>query len=369
MFSRFGYEAPVGDEAAYIFELIRKVDPTIGWALFQEIIQSLRARRVLQGNRTLFFVPKALHIYLWKQFWERYGRGFDFAQTFAAMPESLHAWFMSMFKYAGDAATAHVIDDILRPDRIFSQRTTLTSDKGSRFLSILAEANPAAVLRLLESTVGQWSDQELLDFSEHRQNLVWTLEKIAVWPALTVRALRVLARFAVNENADFSNNATGTLVGLFRIGPEWAATESSPEARLPAMLELLHASGDAERRLGLQAMGAALDSHGMGFRIVGPEYQGLKGRAKLWIPSTYGEWWHAKHVYFQTLVDETRDWPPSLRPEVCQALLEAVEQQITTPPCTELAFQVLSVLTEDSAMPPEKLNHFFWHWQEKGNKG
>ncbi len=369
LFSRFGYEAPVGDEAAYIFELIRKVDPTIGWALFQEIIQSLRARRVLQGNRTLFFVPKALHIYLWKQFWERYGRGFDFAQTFAAMPESLHAWFMSMFKYAGDAATAHVIDDILRPDRIFSQRTTLTSDKGSRFLSILAEANPAAVLRLLESTVGQWSDQELLDFSEHRQNLVWTLEKIAVWPALTVRALRVLARFAVNENADFSNNATGTLVGLFRIGPEWAATESSPEARLPAMLELLHASGDAERRLGLQAMGAALDSHGMGFRIVGPEYQGLKGRAKLWIPSTYGEWWHAKHVYFQTLVDETRDWPPSLRPEVCQALLEAVEQQITTPPCTELAFQVLSVLTEDSAMPPEKLNHFFWHWQEYGNNG
>ena len=369
LFIRFGYEAPVGDEAAYIFELIRKVDPTIGWALFQEIIQSLRARKVLQGSRTLFFVPKALHIYLWKQFWERYGCGFNFAQTFAAMPESLHVWFMYMFKYAGDAATVHVIDDILRQDGIFSQRTTLASDKGSRFLSILAEANPAAVLRLPESTVGQWPDQELLDFSEHRQNLVWTLEKIAVWPALTVRALRVLARFAVNENASFSNNATGTLIGLFRIGPEAAATESTPEARLPAMLEFLRASGDAERRLGLQAMGAALDSRGMGFRIVGPEYQGLKERAKLWIPSTYGEWWHAKHIYFQALLDETRDWPPSLRPEVCQALLEAVEQQITTPPCTELAFQVLSVLTEDSAMPAEKLNHFFWHWQEYGNNG
>ena len=63
------------------------------------------------------------------------------------------------------------------------------------------------------------------------------------------------------------------------------------------MLELLHASSNAERRLGLQAMGAALDSRGMGFRVVGPEYQGLKERAKLWIPSTYGEWWHAKHVY------------------------------------------------------------------------
>lgn len=72
LFSRFGYEAPVGNEAEYIADLISKVDPTIGWARFQEIIQILRSRRVLQGSRTLFFVPKALHIYLWKQFWERY---------------------------------------------------------------------------------------------------------------------------------------------------------------------------------------------------------------------------------------------------------------------------------------------------------
>ncbi|MBI5558481.1 MAG: hypothetical protein HY885_12675 [Deltaproteobacteria bacterium] len=364
LFSRFGYEAPVGDEAVYLAELIRKVDPTIGWARFQEIVQSLRARRVLQGSRTLFFVPKALHIYLWKQFWACYGRWFDFTQTFNNMPESLHIWFMNMFKFAGAAATVHVIDDILRPDGIFSQRAALTSAKGSRFLSILAEANPAAVLRLLEATIGKWTDQELLDFKQDRQNLVWALEKIAVWPPFTVRAIQVLVRFAVNENADFSNNSMGTLIGLFRIGPEEAATESTPEARLPAMLKLLRAPGDAERRLGLKAMGAALDSRGMGFRIVGPEYQGLRERAKLWIPTTYGEWWQAKFTYFQALVEETRNWPLSLRAEVCQTLLETVEQQIKTPPCTELAFQVLSALVDDSTMSPEKLNRFFWHWQE-----
>lgn len=369
LFSRFGYEAPVSDEALYIAELIRIVDPTIGWARFQEIVQSLRARRVLQGSRTLFFVPKALHIYLWKQFWAHYGHGFDFTQTFNEMPVSLHAWFMNMFKFAGDTATAHVIDDMLRPNGIFSERAVLTSAKGSQFFSILAEANPVAVLKLLESTIGTWSDQELLDLTQDRQSLVWALEKIAVWPALTVRAIQVLVRFAVNENANFSNNATGTLIGLFRIGPEAAATESTPEARLPAMLRLLRASGDEERRLGLKAMGAALDSRGMGFRIVGPEYQGLKERAKLWIPTTYGEWWQAKLTYFQALADETQNWPSSLRAEVCQALLEAVEQQIKIPPCTELAFQVLSVLVDDSAMAPSKLNGFFWHCQTYEDDG
>lgn len=369
LFSRFGYEAPVGNEAVYIAELIGKIDPTIGWARFQEIVQSLRARRVLQGSRTLFFVPKALHIYLWKQFWEHYGRGFDFTQTFKDMPESLHAWFMNMFKFAGDAATAHVINDILRPDGIFSQRAVLTSAKGSRFLSILAEANPAAVLSLLETTIGTWTDQQLLDFKQDRQNLVWALEKIAVWPRLTVRAMQVITRFAVNENSNYSNNSTGTLVGLFRIGPEAAVTESTPEARLPAMLKLLRAPGDAERRIALKAMGAALDNRSTGFRIVGPEYQGLRERAKLWMPATYGEWWQATLIYFQALVDETRNWPPALRTEVCQALLEAVEQQITTPPCTELAFQVLSVLVNDSAMLSERLNRFFWHWREYRNDG
>lgn len=363
LFSRFGYESPVGDEALYIAELIRTVDPTIGWARFQEIIQYLRDRRVLQGSRTLFFVPKALHIYLWKQFWKRYGRGFDFVRTFNAMPESLHAWFMGMFKFAGDAATAHVIDDILKPDGIFFDRATLTSDKGSRFLSTLAEANSAAVLKLLGATIGQWTDQEFRDYTKNRQSLVWTLGKIAVWPPLTVRAIHLLARLAVNECSDHSNNSTGTLIGLFRIGPEAAVTEASPNARLPAMLKLLRTPTDAGRRVALKAMDAALDSRGLGMRMVGPEYQGLRERAKLWIPATYGDWWQAQLTYFQTLVDETQDWPPALRTEVCQSLLNAVEKQICTPPCTELAFQVLNKLVDDKAIPPEMLNGFFSHWQ------
>lgn len=369
LFSRFGYEAPVGDEAAYIAELIENIDPTIGWARFQEIVRDLRTRRVLQGSRTLFFVPKALHIYLWKQFWECYGRGFNFTHTFSSMPESLHTWFMNMFKYAGDAHTAHVINDILKPEGIFSQSEVLTSKKGSQLLSILAEANPSAVLRLLESTIGTWTDEEILHLSENRQNFVWTLEKVAVWPAYTVRAMQLLIRLAVNENSQNSNNSTGTLLGLFRIGPECAATESSPEIRLSAFQKLLRADNDAERRLGLKAAEASLDTRGLGFRIVGPEYQGLKERAKLWFPETYSDWWQAQFSYFQTLVNETKNWPSHLRLEVCNTLLNAVEHQIQTPYCTELAFQVLDLLINDESMLPEKLNSFFGHWREYNDDG
>lgn len=364
LFSRFGYEPPVGNEARYIADLVKRIDPTIGWARFQEIVQGLRARRVLQGSRTLFFVPKALQIYLWKRFWQTYGRELNFTDTFIEMPESLHVWFMNMFKFAGDATTAHVIDDILKPDGIYSEKATLTSRKGSRFLSTLAEANSVAVLKLLETTIGKWQNEDVIAFREHRQNIVWTLEKIAVWPQQTVRAIRLLVRLSVNETDTNSNNATGTVIGLFRIGPEAAATESTPAERLPAALELLRSSFDTERELGLRCMVAALDTRGMGYRIVGPEHQGLKERAKLWIPKTYGEWWEAYHAYFQALVSETKVWPEHLRSKICSALLDAIQNQIKRPPCTQLAFDTLETLIRDPYMNPSEVNKFLSDWRE-----
>lgn len=362
LFSRFGYEDPVSEEAAYISTLVQKIDPTIGWARFQEIVHDLRSRRVLQGSRTLFFVPRALHIHLWRQFWETYGRGFDFVGIFKEMPESLQSWFLSRFRFADDQASLRIVEGILARDGIFSDRTLLTSENGSRFLSTLAEASPSAVLKLLESTVGTWSNDDLLAFVDHRQNIVWALEKIAVWPPYTVRALRLLGKLAANENASNSNNSIGTLTDLFKIGPEHAVTEASPEQRLPAFLELLRSTNDSERRIALKIGASALETSGQGYRIVGPEYQGLKERANLWTPKTYGEWWDAYHLYFQTLVNETSTWAGG--PEVCHTLLNVVREQLRVPPSKELALSVLRALMVDPMTAPSEMNHFFANWLE-----
>ena len=174
----------------------------------------------------------------------------------------------------------------------------------------------------------------------------------------------LLNRFSVDENANNSNNSTGTLLDLFYIGPEWAVTEASPQDRLPVFLRLLRAQTDDERRLGLKAAKAALSRY-RGVRIVGPEYQGLKERAKLWIPDTHEEWWEAFFVYFQALIVETKNWPNKLRSEVCDTLLDVVDQQISIPRCTDLAFEVLRTLVDDSSMSPSKLNRFFSHWRER----
>jgi len=347
LFSRFGYEEPVGAEAEYIFKLIESMDPSIGRGRFQEIIQDLRERRVLQGNRTLFFVPKALHIYLWKEFWAQYGLGFNFTDTFHGMPESLHTWFLNMFKYANEDTANSAVKDILRVDGVFASRKMIESEKGSRFISILAEANPASTLKLLEMSIARWSDQELLGFKGNRQNIVWALEKIAVWPNFTVRAINVLIRMALTENAHYSNNSKGTLVGLFRIGVESAPTESPPEVRLPALLKLLQSTKSAEYQLGIEAMLSAVCSGGFGSRIVGPEYQGLKERANLWKPATYGELWDAWFLYFKAFFDETQSWTNEKLLAAHIPLFKMAEQLVTIQNCTKLSFTVFEYLTQE----------------------
>ncbi|MDP3170977.1 MAG: hypothetical protein Q8M91_11630 [Polaromonas sp.] len=359
LFSRFGFEDPVGAEAKYISELVAHSDSAVSWSRFQEIVQSLRERRILQGSRTFFIVPWALHIHLWREYWHWYGRGFDFVNAFENMPESLHGWFMDMFRYAHDTCAAPVVREILRRNGIYANRNFLCSDKGTSFLSTLAEAESEATLALIEHTFGTWSREELYSFEQNRQSFVWTLEKIAVWKPTFVRAARILARLAVAENATNSNNSTGTLLALFRIGPEWAATEASPTERLPALKEMLTSDDDELKRIGLKVAESALHTSGMHFRMIGPEHQGIKERAVLWCPQTNDEWCKDFQCYWDCLVNETRDWNEALRREANSAIIKSAGEQLKIPSHREAVFSILEQIANDLITDIQKLNYFF----------
>ena len=64
LFKRFGIGPPIVAEAQFVAGLVIENDPQITWWKFQEIIKSLREKRILQGENTLYITPKALHLYL-----------------------------------------------------------------------------------------------------------------------------------------------------------------------------------------------------------------------------------------------------------------------------------------------------------------
>lgn len=356
MFTRFGYEDPVSSEAKFISTLVQGVDPSITWARFQEIVERLRKRRILQGKRTLFIVPKALHIYLWISYWDTYGRGFDFQTFFDSVPTQLQHWFLQLFIYGHASPVAQdIVANILSPTGPFSSRDFVESEAGCRFLNYLAEADPGSALGTIERTIGSWSRDELKQWTEGRQNIVWTLEKIAVWREHFLRVAAVFVRLALAENAGNSNNSTGMLEGLFMIGVGWAGTQASPEERFPVIRQLLDMDPE-HKELGFRLCKSWLSTYG-GFRIVGAEYQGLRPEIEFWRPKIWKEIYDAWQLVWRYVYSVSREWNDENRALANEMLIDAGAGLLHVRDIANEVIQTLFVLVDDPATNIRYLTH------------
>ncbi len=284
LFRMFGFGRAVINEAQAVSKMIAEADPQITFPRFQQIVKKLRERKILQGETTIYITPKALHIYLWKEWWNTFGDGFDFEEFSAKIPDSLREWFYEMFVYAAESeAASTIVKELLGDSGPFQKDDYLKSRLGSEFFLALTEANSEAALKCLQKTVGTWGKDELLRLKEPRRNFVRALERIAVWKDLFPEAARLLLLLAEAENENYSNNSSGTFTGLFSPGPGGVApTEASPKERFPILQEALNSDSKEKRILAIAACDKGLEANHFA-RVVGPEYQGLRS-AQLWRP-------------------------------------------------------------------------------------
>ena len=358
LFHRFGFEAPVDDEARFISGLVKEVDPAITWGRFQAIVQHYREKRILQGRHTLFIAPKLLHVYLWAQFWRNHGHGFQFQAFLEQVPDSMKRWFMQLFIYAGEAPEAQrVVKDILSPAGSFSDQGFLKSEAGSRFLNYLSEADPAATLALLERTIKTWSREELYAWDAGRQDIVWALEKIAVWDDLFVRATTVLISMALAENSRYSNNSRGTLLSLFSVGLGWVPTQADPSKRFPILKELVMSDDVRRRDLGLEMCEQWLGTYG-GVRVIGVEYQGLKPTIEFWRPRTYDEVFDYWRQALQFLRAEIKGFNTVDRNRGADILVIVAQGFMDIAALVDEVLDILFELAEDKEINRQSLTRF-----------
>lgn len=344
LFTRFGFNHPVSSEAKFIAEEIRKAEPSITWARFQAIVKHFQDRRVLQGRHTLFLVPKALHLHLWVEFWNLHGRDFDFQDFMRRMPSSMRDWFLRLFTYAHQAEPAlAVVRQLLGPQGALSSPSAMASSVTPRLVRYLAEADSTATLSYIDRTYGQWHHKDILAWSDGRQDIVWALECIAVWAECFDKAVQVLAKMAVAENSNNSNNSRGTLVGLFSIGLGWAATQATPAQRFPTLKMLVTSRDDAFHALGLELAESWLSVHG-GSRIVGPEHQGLRPTIAFWQPKTYGEVFEAWRQVWRLLVDEYQGAAERRRDGIANTLISAAPGLVTISALSQEVIDTLFLL-------------------------
>lgn len=369
LFQRFGFESPVNEEGQFICNLIQEVDPTITWGRFQQIIQYYRNKRILQGSHTLFIVPKALHIYLWVEFWKNHGHGFQFQEFLEKIPASMRRWFLQLFIYAHAAEPARaVVKDILSPTGPFSNQNFLESEVGMRFLNYLSEADPSSTLSLLERTVKTWSHEKLFQWKTGRQDIVWALEKISVWDELFFRAIDLLIPMALAENANNSNNSKGLLLSLFCLGYGWAPTQAPPSKRVPILQELVKSTDSARRTLGLELCGQWFKTHGV-FRRIGAEYQGLRPAIQFWRPKTYGEVFESWREVLKFLTNEMKGFSIADRNQATNILINASKGLLRIQNMSDEVMDILFELAQDKEINRKSITQFVIWELRQNNEG
>ena len=355
LFEQFGFEIPVGDEAQAIAKKIREADPQITWPIFQEIIDNLKKRKILQGESTLTIMPKALHIQLWTEWWDIYGRTFNLSEFTQDLTKELVEWFYRMFKYAAQSGVAlRVVKELLGPNGPFQTESSLSINLDSSFFLALTETDPESALECLKQTVGKCDRETLLGFT-WRRNVVKALEKIAVWGDLFIDAARLLLALGEAENEHWANNASGMFAGLFSLGPgEVAPTEESPTKRLHILKETFESDSKERRALALKACDIALESERF-LSGISAEYQGLREGPKLWNPKTPEEWWDAYRQIWYLLSKQLTHLPEDERNEAASILLEHAGELGKIPDLGDMVVDTLVTIVHEKYISQKQI--------------
>lgn len=291
LFRRFGFKETYSAEGKAIAKYIEKNHPNITLNQFNSIIYILRNIKILQGNTTLYITPKALHVWLWREWWVNYGNNIDVYELCIDLPEKLQEWFFEMFEYAEDDESQRIVRELLGPEGPYNRADYIKTKRGGRYFLALTPANPKLALDCLERTIGTWSKEELLLFTEGRREVIWALQKISVWNDLFSGSAKLLLQLAEAENESWANNASGVFSELFSLAPgKVAPTEAAPLKRFPILQDGIKSNSVDRRFLIINACDEALEAHHF-TKNIDSEYQGLRKEPQLWMPATYDEWY------------------------------------------------------------------------------
>ena len=296
LFRRFGYDRPKNAEGDLMAKKITQ-EESISDGEFRTIIKDLRARKILQGDTTLYITPKLLHIWLWASWWGEHEGSFDY-DTFIKIDgstqfnEQLIDWFFDMLRYGKTTTVVpKIVEDLLQSP--LGNPDFLDSERGSKLVQILAGVDQEAVLNFIEQHVNASSIEELQEFRKGRRGFVNALELIAVAPQHFVRSANALLRLAEAENETWSNNASGTFAGLFTNSyGKVAPSAASPEQRFPVLEQAIKSATPEAQKVIVSAINQGLEAwHFM--RMSGDDGSGLLDKVERWTPKTYKELWDA----------------------------------------------------------------------------
>lgn len=353
IFKKLGFKPPVDDEAQFMAKAMR-----IDWITFQEEINKQKKRRLIQGNYYLNITPFPLAIYLMREWFANYG----YEMLSRLLNEMSNEKRIEMFDRFKDNIPympsteqgIKLVRELLSPQGFFDDPNALKTRLGSSLFLKIAEADHESALTLLKMTVGKWNEDELLQFTVGRREVVLALERIAVWKEDFPDAARLLLALAEAENEAIANNATGIFVALFGRGEGKASyTEMAPIERLPILFEVMDSPSVKRKKIALAAFENALE--GRVFRIGRAEEQGSKPPARLWQAESRDEILNYISTVWTYLDASLDGLHTEIQPEAAELLIRASRRIVRDPSLSEMVRQTMLKLATRPWVKKEEL--------------
>jgi hypothetical protein len=196
-------------------------------------------------------------------------------------------------------------------DSPFGSAEVLNTYMGSRIIRSVAQVNPESAMETLQKVFGSLTIEELKGMGPGRRNILWTLEVLVFRKEFFDDAARLMLRFALAENENISNNATGQFLHLFHV--ILPGTEADLKQRLKLIDELLGDETKEVRHFGLRALYSALTADGFR-RDGGAESQGEAAPLVDFYPT-----WAQSADYWMAVIDRLVSYVqhnPEILPDV-----------------------------------------------------
>lgn len=231
LFEPLGYESGIKEEYEFVINNNKihhiALNQDAVNRVFIDMINDYLKRQLLEKDGSCIRIrPRPLAEWLTETWLIEYGSDMpDIIDEIAQLEENLSKRLFralnKRFKEMGTSSNAqNVINIINNPENgSFHNERIAFSKTGSQLFLSMGLVSPVMVAKNLFSLIDYKSIEWLRDVMnlDARRNLVWALENICMNSEAFIDGARCLARLAVAESEEISNNATGQFLQLFHI--------------------------------------------------------------------------------------------------------------------------------------------------------
>lgn len=249
LFDPLGKDNGVGDEFEYVTHSYMihhiKQQQNVVDTEFKDVVRDYENRQLLEHEGSCIRVrPRPLAEWLTESWLEKYGSLAEVIEDINKQDDELkrrlfRALNNRIKQMTNSKFAPRIFDELNNPvNGSFHDERIAFSKAGSQLFLSMGVVSPVMVAQnlysLLKAKSLEWLRNDL--DSDARRNLVWALENICRSEDAFMDAAKCLARLAIAENEEISNNATGQFVQLFHI--YLSGTKADLKQRISLLQEL-----------------------------------------------------------------------------------------------------------------------------------